>query len=349
MDINEMLAEDGFSLRDERRVFSRIGVGFFLLTAVTMALQMLLSFVIGLLYRTGNIPAELFSAPWYPYVVSLLPMYLIAVPLCILFLLKKPEPKTLEQHKMGIGRFIVCFIMCIAVMVAGNIIGNLMSWVVGLLTGSPSENTIATILESSNILWSFLFVVILAPVIEELLFRKLLIDRTVKYGDKTAILLSGLFFALFHGNFYQFFYAFGLGAMFAFVYIRTGKLKYTICLHMLINAIGAVLAPLILSMVDETALLALVETSTENAELLMERTLAVLPGLLAYYGYLLAYFGLAVAGIVLLIVKRKKFVVYPGACVIPKGMGFKTVFLNAGVILYVLICIAMFVMNFAVQ
>ena len=47
-----------------------------------------------------------------------------------------------------------------------------------------------------------------------LLFRRLLVDRMVKYGEATAVLFSGLMFALFHGNLNQFVYAFTLGVFF---------------------------------------------------------------------------------------------------------------------------------------
>ena len=45
------------------------------------------------------------------------------------------------------------------------------------------------------------------------MFRKLLIDRIVPFGQRVAVVVSGLAFGLFHGNFYQFFYAFSLGAV----------------------------------------------------------------------------------------------------------------------------------------
>ena len=67
------------------------------------------------------------------------------------------------------------------------------------------------------------FLVIVGPIFEEWLFRKQLIDHTRKYGEKTAILLSGLAFGLFHMNLFQFFYAFLLGLMFGYVYTRTSS------------------------------------------------------------------------------------------------------------------------------
>ena len=43
-------------------------------------------------------------------------------------------------------------------------------------------------------------------------------------------------------NVFQFFYAFGLGLMFGYVYTRTSRLRYSVAMHMLINLNGSVLA-----------------------------------------------------------------------------------------------------------
>ena len=101
-----------------------------------------------------------------------------------------------------------------------------------------------------NPLYSILVMVILAPVLEEYIFRKLLIDRLSKYGELTAMLFSATVFGLFHMNFFQFFYAFGLGLLFAYIYTRTRNLLYPVLLHMIINFQGSVLAPWLLSSVD---------------------------------------------------------------------------------------------------
>lgn len=99
-------------------------------------------------------------------------------------------------------------------------------------------------------IWNVVFLVIVGPIFEEWLFRKQLIDHTRKYGEKTAILLSGLAFGLFHMNLFQFFYAFLLGLMFGYVYTRTSKLRYSTAMHMIINFNGGVLAPWVLTRVD---------------------------------------------------------------------------------------------------
>ena len=68
-------------------------------------------------------------------------------------------------------------------------------------------------------------------ILEEFIFRKMVIDRIWQYGEKIAVVTSALIFALFHINLFQFFYALGIGLIFAYVYLRTGKLRYTIIMH----------------------------------------------------------------------------------------------------------------------
>ena len=92
----------------------------------------------------------------------------------------------------------------------------------------------------TNIWGILLIVVLIGPILEEYLCRKVLLDRINQYGQGISVLVSGLIFGLIHGNFYQFFYAFGLGAIFAYIYVKTGKWKYPVVFHILINFMGSV-------------------------------------------------------------------------------------------------------------
>ena len=87
-----------------------------------------------------------------------------------------------------------------------------------------------------------------------------LTERIVKYGELAAVLASGLFFGLFHGNLNQFSYAFLLGLFLGFIYVKTGKLGYTIGLHMAINFIGSSLGTWMLRV---TGYMDTMETLTE--------------------------------------------------------------------------------------
>ncbi len=87
----------------------------------------------------------------------------------------------------------------------------------------------------NNMAVFYVYAIIGAPVMEELMFRKTLLNVLHRFGRAPAAIASALLFGLLHGNSKQFFLAFGLGIIFAVVYMNTGKIKYTIFLHMMIN------------------------------------------------------------------------------------------------------------------
>ena len=135
---------------------------------------------------------------------------------------------------------------------------------------------------------NLLFGGILAPIFEELFYRKIVIDRLRRYGDLPAILISGLMFGLLHGNVSQFFYTTVFGMLFGYIYINTGKIRYTIALHMSINIVSGVLATEVSRGVDADLLSkGLAQALAQNAE-----------AALAYICYIALILLLFVAGIV---------------------------------------------------
>ena len=155
-----------------------------------------------------------------------------------LYLVIKKVPKEAPSvNKLSIGKFIKYVFISAALVFIGTIIGTYFHL---LFSGSPALDGMANLM-SGNIFVRALVIGIIAPIVEELIFRKILVDRTRKYGEFTAILLSGLMFGLFHGNFSQFFFATLLGFFWAYIYLRTGKVIYTIILHMLMNLTSSVI------------------------------------------------------------------------------------------------------------
>ena len=165
--------------------------------------------------------------------------------------------------------------------------------------------------------------VLCAPVFEEFIFRKLLIDRAAVYGEGVAVVLSGVMFGLFHGNLNQFAYAFLLGIFFGFIYVKTGKIRYTVILHMVINFMGSVVSTWVMNAMNAEKTIEALQLFQSNPDEGMAALQSVLPGLLLVGIYVLLIFGVVIAGIVLLIVKRRKFRLMPGEVVIPKENGFR--------------------------
>jgi len=81
----------------------------------------------------------------------------------------------------------------------------------------------------------FVAVVIVGPVFEELLFRKMLLRPLRRYGDMQAIIITSLLFGFFHGNLTQFLYAAAGGFILGTVAVRANSVIPSIAVHMMIN------------------------------------------------------------------------------------------------------------------
>ena len=159
----------------------------------------------------------------------------------VAYLLLLTIPKSAPQKRklnpfMWIGFLFLCFLLTYL----SNFIGQFVeSWIYNSL-GIEVRNEVAEISYITPFGINFLFIGVLAPIFEELFYRKAIIDRLRRYGDLPAILISGLIFGLVHGNFSQVFYTAVIGMLLGFVYLRTGNIFYTISLHMTYNLIGGV-------------------------------------------------------------------------------------------------------------
>jgi hypothetical protein len=75
----------------------------------------------------------------------------------------------------------------------------------------------------------------LPAVIEELVFRGVVLKELRQYGTVLAIFASALLFSFFHLNPAQTFYQFALGVIYATVVIFTGNLLMSMILHFINN------------------------------------------------------------------------------------------------------------------
>ncbi|WP_299525935.1 CPBP family intramembrane glutamic endopeptidase [uncultured Methanobrevibacter sp.] len=218
-----------------RRFFSKIGFNYFALGIIIVVLNIIIGLIINAIdprILSNQTLMTFFSAIW---------TYLLPLPIFI-YIMRKTESKTLEKHNMNIKTFIICISITMFLMWIGNMMGVVITAGIGSLIQHDVVNPVNEVINNSGLIANLIIITLIAPIFEELIFRKLLIDRTIKYGGTISVLLSALLFAFFHGNLSQFFYAFLLGGFFAIIYIKTGQIKYTIGLHMIINFIGSVVS-----------------------------------------------------------------------------------------------------------
>ena len=320
-------------IRDIKKYFSRIGAAFFAGSLLIFAVQFAMSWLQHKFFSqtSGNYDITLF--------VSSLSMYVIAMPLLVLLVRRIPGAEPV-QHKMKAGKWFIAFFMAYALMYLSNLFGVLTTEIMGQLKGDTIANPLQDVVTGISPLTALVLMVVCAPIIEEYVFRKLIVDRTVQYGEKTAIVLSGLMFALFHGNLNQFVYALVLGMFFAFIYVKTGKLIYSITLHGAINFMGSIPGMLLLK---SEVFRQMESVSAADTDALMALVTEHMSEIMVYLGYLALVFVLVIVGIVCWAVNFKKMKCVPAEIVIPKGQRFKTMILNLGMILYSLFWIVQIV------
>lgn len=303
-----------------RKEFSGVGLRMLIGTILILGIQIM-----------AQILLLLFNAKWVRNMnivlaATMIPTYALGYPIAFLIMNGAGEQRIIRKRRMKPSHFFIAFLMGYTILMAGNIIGLIVTFVIGFITGRPIGNPLDMIVGESNIWITAVYTVLLAPVFEEMLFRKILCDRVIKYGQGAAVLLSGLMFGLFHGNFNQFFYAFFIGSFFAFIYVKTGNIKYTIGLHMMVNFIGSVVSGLLLQNIDLD-----LEHLTPTAMV----TIAI---------YALFIYGIIIAGVVLLLLNRAKFKVDEGEIMLDKSLRNNIMLINAGMILYymVYLCLMIF-------
>ena len=324
--------------KSHKKIFSRLGLALFVYMALSQALAYgavyLLDFINPILLYDNNL--------WI--VISSVIQYLIALPVLYLVVFRMPKSAP-QKTRIGGKRFIK--IACIGVffMYVGSYVSQIVTEIIGTVLGNAPENTVDTLLSDTNVIFSIVFVGIIGPIVEELIFRKLLIDRLTPYGEKIAILFPALVFGLCHGNFDQLFYAFLLGIILSYIYLRTGKLIYSIILHMFVNLFFGVFPSVVFSLVDYETLMNSMMTP-EFYEKIMNISMygslmdiiTQLGPLFLFLNYVYGEIAMVVLGIVFFFKNRKKTVLKQGEVVFPKGVSGEVIFFNVGVILFTVAC-----------
>ena len=231
-----------------RKRFSPVGwtlVGYYVLMNILVSMAMLRDVIAGYLnaFIEGNdqyVPdvSALTGNAW-GYIAA------VAVALVILYAWKGREfwgGEVLRREKpMKPGTLLCMVCLCAGTQMVNFVWINLLELVMNCF-GRSATGTLDAVSGSSDTVSMFLYASFLAPISEELIFRGFVLRSLRPYGKRFAILGSAFLFGLFHGNFGQFFYAFAVGAVFAYVALRTGGIRYTVALHFLVNLLGMTVA-----------------------------------------------------------------------------------------------------------
>ena len=225
--------------QDARRSFSRIGWACFAMRGASQVGALLL--MLGcqwLAIRGSRFMIAFLQSEWFQWVITDVANYGLGLPLMLLILRPLPMPAALPRRRVTGKQFGALVLVSYAVMYVTNLIGLGVNAAITALRGQQAGEPLQDMVSGTNPWIIFLFGVVIAPLIEEWIFRSLILRRLAPWGEPVAIFGSAFLFGLFHGNFGQFFYAFALGAVFAYVALRSGGIRYTVALHFLVNFFG---------------------------------------------------------------------------------------------------------------
>lgn len=236
--MNQPFPERPDLLRAHCQRFSRLGWALFAQMAAMLAVQLAVALPLLLL----ELPWR--SSPLFLWCLSVGSAYGAGVPAFCLVLRGTPGAADKPVRPCTPGDFLRWLVITLGVVYAANLVTLVLTYLIGQLRGAPVVNPVDSLSSYPTVL-NLLLGCVIAPLAEEYLFRGLLLDRLRPYGDRFAILASALCFGLFHGTLNQLLYAVGVGTILACVALRTGRLRYTMLLHALVNFTSVGLVPLL--------------------------------------------------------------------------------------------------------
>ena len=225
-------------LRVHCQYFSQLGWALFAQMLSMLTVQVVVSALVGLLA-----PA-LLSDPIFLWTLSVVSAYGVGFPAFCLMIRRVDARFSELGRPLGPARFFQAYLIVLALMYLTNMATLAFTALIGLLRGETVVNPVEQ-MESYPVALTTLLGCVIAPITEELMFRRLLLNRLRPYGEKFAVVASALCFGLFHGNLNQVFYAFAIGLVFAYVALRTGRLWQVMLLHAMVNSISVLILPLL--------------------------------------------------------------------------------------------------------
>lgn len=299
----------------------------------SLAAMILLSQLVGLVvwgvssylaaHAVMGVGGELFKmihSDWFNVAGINLLSYALVIPVMMSMLEQVPEER-IERKKMRLGKFLMFLVLIFGLGYLSNMAGSAINSVLARMVGRKVSDMapIGEMLKHLN--WSTaIYISLIGPVIEEFVFRWLILNRLRPMGDKAAILFSALMFGLMHGNISQFFYAAAIGIVFGYIAVKTGRIFYSAILHIIFNSFSTILAG---SMIVGS-----------NLGFFYYAIILAVPVIMA---------GTIIGAIVIVLVNRKKTRLQRGNW--PDGVEYRdfssAMFLNPGVGVFSLLCLAM--------
>ncbi len=338
----------------DKKMLSRAGFALLAVFFIDLALE------IGASVIFRRFLPNVYANVYFPACVQIVCNYLIATPIGILILRTMVKPiEERENKKLGAGALVLWVSVAMAAVFIGSKLGSTVNSLIEKAIGRGSHSGLDAITSIFPLWLTFALMVVAAPIAEELLFRRGLTESLRPWGWKLAVLMSGLFFGVYHGNLEQFFYASFMGILLGYVYLYTGKVRYSIFLHMAVNFIVGFIPTVInrfsYTLAEAERFSAALEAysaaaataaspkdiPTEIMQELFGSMAKILPGMTLSLLYNALVFGLVIAGVIVAIRMWRKLSFKAAERKIERKYLGDTVFLAPGVLAFIVVMLVM--------
>jgi membrane protease YdiL (CAAX protease family) len=130
------------------------------------------------------------------------------------------------------------FIQVLVIALGAQFIFSVLSIMLNLLLekiGASSTDTYSAAMESMMNVPGYIYIVLLGPIMEELVFRSAIMKKLERYGANFAIVMSAMLFACYHIFFVQALFAFPVGILLGYV-AHKYSVKWSMLMHILYNS-----------------------------------------------------------------------------------------------------------------
>ena len=156
------------------------------------------------------------------------------------FIISIPRRVALPLKKTNFSMTVSAVFIGLGASVIGSWVTQIIYSVMNLFGVYPISPDFTSPVEPAAAILNVISIVIVAPIFEELVFRGVIMQSFRRYGDKFALVISALLFALFHGNLVQAPNAFIMGLVIGFFVLKTGSLWTGISIHFANNLISTI-------------------------------------------------------------------------------------------------------------
>lgn len=166
----------------------------------------------------------------------------MGLPSALGVILFRRSPRRLIDHqpvsfKVAISGILIGFTGCVAANMAANYVAQILEQF-GITAPEPPVTIQPTL---TSLVLNLVVLAVLPAILEELLFRGLILHTLRPYGEWLAVVLTAILFGFIHGGITQSVFAFLVGLVLGWLTVTTRNIWPAIVLHFINNALSVLL------------------------------------------------------------------------------------------------------------